>query len=109
GLLEYERIVLNGLFDSKSSTKLSDLKNKFHGDLDKAKSALYKDAVDRGWFPRNPNAVRTIAGILALVAAGAGVFLTIYLGRRWGSGLLGLPVAAGGLLLAIISRAMTRR
>jgi uncharacterized membrane protein YgcG len=109
GLLEYERIVLKGLFDSKPSRKLSDLKTKFYGDLSKAKSALYRDAVTRKWFPRNPNTTRTISRVGGWVVAGLGVGLTILLGRQWGAGLLGLPVVAGGMALALMSRAMPRR
>lgn len=108
-LLEYERLVLAGLFESGSPQKLSGLKNKFYDDLAKAKKALYADAVERGWFPRNPNSVRFMsrgAGILAVVA-GAG--LMIQLGRASGDGLLGLPVLVGGALLAMVARAMPRR
>jgi hypothetical protein len=50
-LLEYERIVLDGLFASGSSSTISDLKKKFYTELRKAQSALYRDAVKRGWFP----------------------------------------------------------
>jgi uncharacterized protein (TIGR04222 family) len=108
-LLEYERIVLHGLFDSTQSRKLSDLKNKFYDDLAKAKTALYKDAVGRGWFPRNPNAVRVVYRLLGVLAAIAGVGLTVLLGSTWGAGLLGLPVIAGGVILAIVAGAMPRR
>jgi hypothetical protein len=108
-LLDYERIVLAGLFETSSTPKLSELKNKFYDDLARAKKALYEDGVLRGWFPKNPETVRivTIAGgILAMIAGGG---LTVLLGQRLGAGLLGLPVIAGGLLLALLSRAMPRR
>ena len=109
GLLEYERIILKGLFDSKQSRKLSDLKHTFYDDLAKAKSALYSDAITRKWFPRNPNTTRTVSRVAGFVVAGAGVGLTILLGRQWGAGLLGLPVVASGLALAVVSGAMPRR
>jgi uncharacterized protein (TIGR04222 family) len=108
-LLEYERIVLDGLFATADSRKLSDLKNKFHADLEKAKKALYHDAVERGWFPPKPVAVRNVFKVLGILAAGLGVAAIIYLGRQWGTGLIGLPVLAGGLLLMIVARAMPRR
>ena len=108
-LLAYEEIVLDGLFDSNQSRTLSDLKNKFYDDLTKAKNALYGDAVTRGWFPRNPNTARAVSRVAGLLVAAAGVWLTILVGRRWGAGLLGLPVIGGGLALAIVSRAMPRR
>ena len=108
-LLEYERIVLEGLFDSQTTRKLSDLKNRFHGDLARAKTALYKDAVKRKWFPRNPETVRNVWRLLGILLAGAGVAVTVLLGARWGAGLLGLPVVAGGLLLLFGAAAMPRR
>ena len=111
GLLEYERIVFDGLFDSGSASrrKLSDLRESFYTDLAKAKKALYADAVERGWFPRNPNAVRTAWRFVAAAVALAGVGLTIYLGGRWGAGLVGLPVVVAGMLLSVVSGAMPRR
>jgi uncharacterized membrane protein YgcG len=108
-LLEYERIVLRGLFDAGASRKLSGLKNTFHDDLSSARKALYADAVARGWFPRNPTTVRTVSVALGILAAAAGVFAVIVLGRMWGAGLLGLPVVVGGLVMAVMARAMPRR
>ena len=109
-LLEYERIVLDGLVrQRKTQKKLSELRNTFYKDLEKAKKALYQDAVGRGWFPKNPNTVRTIWRLAAIALDAAGIALTIYLGYYWGAGLLGLPVIAAGTLLALISGAMPRR
>jgi hypothetical protein len=109
GLLEYERIVLEGLFDSGTSRKVSDLKNKFYDDLALAKKALYGDAVSRGWFPHNPNTVRTIARLSGLGVVAAGIALTVLLGRRWGAGLLALPLIVGGFAIAVFASAMPRR
>ncbi|MGE5245706.1 MAG: DUF2207 domain-containing protein [Betaproteobacteria bacterium] len=109
GLLEYERIVLDGLFDAKTSRTLSDLKNSFYKELAKAKDALYKDAVGRGWFPQNPQTVRAIWTGIGFAVAGAGVLLVFYLGKWWGAGLLGFPVAASGALLVPVAKAMPRR
>jgi uncharacterized membrane protein len=108
-LLEYERIVFDGLFDGRATRTVSSLKNKFYKDLAKAKVALYQDAVERGWFARNPSTVRTVSRVLGVIAAGAGVFLVLALGHRWGAGLLGLPVVVGGVLLAAASGALPRR
>lgn len=109
GLREYERIVLDGLFDTAHSRTLSDLKNKFYDDLARAKKALYKDALDRRWFHRNPNTVRTVARVVGLLAVIAGFGLTVLLGMNFGAGLVGLPVVAGGVLLTIVSGALPSR
>lgn len=108
-LLAYEQIVLDGLFGTPPTRMVSDLKSKFHEELEKAKTALYGDALARGWFPRNPETVRVWWRWAALLLAGLGVAITIYLGRRLGAGLLGLPVIIGGFMLAILSRALPRR
>ena len=108
-LLDYERIVLDGLFSGGSTRRLSALKNKFYKDLEKAKSALYVDSVARRWFPSNPSTVRAGFLVLGIFLLIAGVFAVIGLGARFGAGMLGLPVILGGLLLAISSGAMSRR
>jgi uncharacterized protein (TIGR04222 family) len=107
-LLEYERIVFDGLFATGNETALSELKNKFYKDLEEAKRALYKDAVARKWFPRNPNSVRAIGRVAGIFGMVAGIGVTVYL-AQWGAGLVGLPFVAGGLLLALIAGAMPRR
>jgi uncharacterized membrane protein YgcG len=108
-LLEYERIVFAGLFESGPSVTLSGLKNTFYDDLARARKALYKDAVERMWFPRNPNSVRVMSRAAGILAVVAGVGLMILLGQESGDGLLGLPVLVGGTLLAMVARAMPRR
>lgn len=108
-LLEYERIVFAGLFESGSSQKLSELRNAFYDDLARARRALYADGVERGWFPRNPNSVRVMSRWSGILAAIAGVGLMLLFGQQSGDGLLGLPVLVGGVLLAMVARAMPRR
>jgi len=108
-LQEYERIVLDGLFKGRTSCKLSDLRATFHSDLAKAKSALYKDAVQRGWFPRNPNTIRMWFRFLGVLIFISGIAFTVSWGRSSGAGLIGLPIVFGGVLLAILARAMPRR
>jgi uncharacterized protein (TIGR04222 family) len=109
GLLEYERAVMTGLFGAGSRTTLSELKNHFYKELAKAKSALYADAVSRGWFPQSPQSVRTMWGLAGGFLAAIGVAVMVMLGARKGDGLLGVPIAAAGLLLVLISGAMPRR
>ncbi len=108
-LLEYEQLLLNGLFRSSTTVELSKLKGTFFEDLQKAKKALYADGVSRGWFPRNPNTVRNLWRAVGIFVGGGGGALTVFLGSRWGAGLAGLPVLAGGLLLAAVAGAMPRR
>jgi uncharacterized membrane protein YgcG len=108
-LLDYERVVMTGLFNGDRERRVSDLKDKFYTHLAKARKALYADAVARGWFPRNPNTVRTVSVVMGLLAVMVGVGLTVLLAVWFGAGLIGLPVIAGGILLMLLSRAMPRR
>ena len=109
-LLEYERTLLNGLFQGRGNeVELSDLKKKFANRLEKVKDALYDEVVAKGWFFRRPDNVRTawvVLGILALLLGiGATILLVVF--THWG--LLGLPLILGGLLLLIGARRMPRR
>ena len=108
-LRDYERIVLDGLFSGASSQRLSSLKNKFYKTLEKAKKALYADAVGRKWFPSNPSSMRAGFLVLGIFLIIAGVFTVIGLGARFGAGMLGLPVILGGLLVTMTSGTMSRR
>lgn len=108
-LLAYEQIVLQGLFDRGSPTRVSDLKNRFYKHLSRARESLYSDSSRRKWFARRPDHARAFwagAGV-AVAAAGAGaVFL---LGSSLGAGLIGVPVVASGLFLAVLSHWMPKR
>ena len=108
-LLEYERIVMTGLFGGKRERLVSELKDKFYTHLAKAQKALYADAVTRRWFPRSPNSVRTVSVVLGLLAVMVGFGLTMLLAVSFGAGLIGVPVIVGGLMLMLLSRAMPRR
>jgi uncharacterized membrane protein YgcG len=108
-LLPYERLVMLGLFNTGSYRKLSDLKEKFYKDLAKVKESLYEDAVARRWFPSNPSSVRAAWLLAGLLSAAAGVGLAIFLQAQFGAGLLGAPIAGGGVVIALISGAVARR
>src|SRR5205807_2570464 len=88
---------------------LSSLKAKFHESLVNVESALYDDAVSRGWFLRRPDKARVFWHTIALAAIIVGGALTIVLARWTSYGLLGLPVIIGGIVLSACSHAMPRR
>jgi hypothetical protein len=79
-LMTYERLLLTGLFedavdtgDGTQSILVSRLKTKFVSRLRLVQNALYDDAIQRRWFTRRPDKVRTSW-------AGRGVGLTILAG-----------------------------
>ena len=77
---DFDKKLVKGLFGSKDSVKLSDLKNKFYDDLAKIKKQLYKVVVKKGYFPRNPNKVRGVYAGVGIVL----VFITFFVGPIFG-------------------------
>jgi hypothetical protein len=86
-LLPYEQKLLDGIFGRNDEITLSELKNKFYTRISGIKRALYVALVEAGYFPKNPDTVRTTYGVL---------------------GALGLPVAiVVGVLGAIVAAPLT--
>jgi uncharacterized membrane protein YgcG len=108
-LLEYERLLLNGLFESGPEVKLSELKSRFVARLRKVQEALYRNGVQERWFVGSPEKVRQRwagIGVGVLVLGGVLEYATI----RWTKlALLPLPVIAAGVLLMMGSHWMPRR
>src|SRR5262249_49788331 len=99
GLLDYEQILLDGLFQDAAtgpggpSTRLSELGHGFAGRLRQAQDALYTDVARRGWFTARPDRVRrrwllTGSALFATgraAGAGAAVFTPLALIRVRGA------------------------
>lgn len=108
-LHEYERELLDGLFEDGDDVLLSDLKTKFVKRLKAVQDDLYRDVVANGWFLRRPDQVRSswvVTGVLTLIV---GIVLTVLLAMFTTWALVGIPIALAGLLIAIGSNAMPRR
>jgi uncharacterized protein (TIGR04222 family) len=108
-LLEYERYLLEGLFEDGDEVLLSDLKKKFAERLQKVKRALYTDLVRRKWFLRSPEKVRAMWVGIGVAALLLGIGATIALAYFTKLGLLGIPLVIGGLLLLAGAKRMPRR
>ncbi len=65
GLLSYENILLNKLFEGRSEIAISDLKSSFSEELTEVKKELYKEVVSKGLFPSDPEKVRKKYTIVA--------------------------------------------
>ena len=109
GLQQFERTILEGLFESGDEVDLSGLKTKYADSLQKAEQELYGDAVTNGWFGASPDSTRTAWRVAGLILAAAGVALGYLLGRWFGWAIIGAPIAVIGLLLAATARVMPRR
>jgi uncharacterized protein (TIGR04222 family) len=105
----YELRLLQGIFDDRSEVLLSQLKKTFRSDLEKVQEMLYDDVTSRGWFRGNPVSVRLRWQVYGIVLALAGAGLTWLLATRTTFGLLGLAVAAGGLVLLLVAPRMPAR
>jgi uncharacterized membrane protein YgcG len=105
-LLPYERIVYDGLFKSDPEVKISELRTHFVSSLRSAESALYQDSAARKWFTARPDRVRQGYAGLGVLVLVAGVVLVVLLGRSIGAGLVGVAVAAVGLVGIAASRVM---
>ena len=108
-LREYERELLDGVFEDGDEVMLSDLKNKFVKRLKAVQDELYRDVVAQGWFLRRPDQVRSSWVGVGLVALIVGIVATVLLAMFTTWALVGIPLALAGLLVAIASNAMPRR
>jgi uncharacterized membrane protein YgcG len=109
-LLTYESKLKTALFKGgKSSVKLSELKNKFHEDLERVKKSLYTQAVQDKFFPRSPDSTRTLYQIAGVVAVLIGVAIGVALGLGFGGALLGIPIVIAGVLLFLLAPSFPHR
>jgi uncharacterized membrane protein YgcG len=106
GLLEYENILLTGLFTDPQSgaalrrRHLTALDGGFTATLRQAERALYADVVSRGWFAARPDKTRLAWRVVASVMVVGGLLATVLLAASTRLGLVPVPVVVAGLVLA---------
>ncbi|MEX0984801.1 MAG: DUF2207 domain-containing protein [Actinomycetota bacterium] len=105
----FEHLLLDGLFEARSSVRVSELRDTFAERLQKVKDALAADGMRRGWFAEAPDKVRGRwagrATLLILVGAG----LTYVLARYTHLAIAGLAVVLAGIALAALAGRMPAR
>ena len=101
-LKSYEEKVLSGIFKGKDSIMVSELRNKFYSELPGIKNALYKELINGGYFPTNPENVRSIYKWIGIGAMILGFFLLAIPP-------LGFCILISGLIVLIFSRYMPRK
>jgi len=57
-LKPHEKATLESMFEGKQEVKLSDLTNKFYKDIPTIKDKVYKQLIENGYFPHNPEKIR---------------------------------------------------
>ncbi len=109
-LKEYQKIILDGLFESGSPAQLSDLKNKFYTELKDFKDELYEEVKNKGFFEGNPEKVREKwLAILFALCFGLFFVINISVAIFESSPLAIFLLAFFGFLGFLITRAMPRR
>jgi uncharacterized membrane protein YgcG len=108
-LRPYEQELLDGLFQSGDTVKMSSLKDKFVARLETVKSSLYDDGMERQWFSEKPEKTRGLWITAAIGVELIGWAAMIFCGLVFGRALIGAPLVVGGLVLLVLSRAMARR
>ncbi|HWO72870.1 MAG TPA: DUF2207 domain-containing protein [Dehalococcoidia bacterium] len=108
-LLQYEKRLLDGLFEDGDSVKMSELKNEFYTDLAQVKERLYDQVVkaDR-FFANSPETVRTLHYVLGAGLLGGGVAAGALLGAL-GAAVVGAAPVISGVAMLASARAMPRR
>ena len=115
GLLDYEQILLDGLFQDAStgsdrpSMRLSELGPGFAGRLRQAQDALYRDVAGRGWFTARPDRVRRRWLIIGGALFAAGMAAVVVAAAYSHLALIPVPVAVAGLVLIGCARWMPVR
>jgi uncharacterized membrane protein YgcG len=115
GLLDYEQILLDGLFrdatagGGAASAQLSELGPDFTGRLRQAQDALYTDVAKRGWFTARPDRARRRWLIIGGALFAAGAVATVVAAALSHLALIPVPVALAGLVLICCARWMPVR
>jgi Predicted membrane protein (DUF2207) len=109
-LLNYERVLLEGLFGSRlGSVQLSDLEKQFYDRFELVRSWLARDAVQRGWFIEQPDKVQQRWVVRGRAVTVVGAVLTVLAAWQTHYGLVALPILLAGLALMLGARRMPRR
>lgn len=111
GLLKYESLLLDKLFDDGSTIKISNLKYTFYKDLALVKQELYKDVVGKKMFVKSPESTRTsylVIAILTMIAGGVIFWVAAIIGVIVFVA-LALGIASCGVLIFIFGRFMPQR
>jgi hypothetical protein len=108
-LHDYETVLFNAIFKGRNEVLLSDLKTTFKSDLEKVQGMLYDDVTQQGWFRGNPSSVRTRWAVYGVLLTLAGGGLTYLLATNSRFGLLGIAVAASGVVLLALAPRMPAR
>ena len=105
GMAAFERRLLQGLFDGKSTRRLSDLKNEFYKDIPEIRERIYEELVAHQLFARSPQSTRRTWAAIGCSVIVLGIGLGI-LGFAIGSPLILPAMVIAGLIVLGFTFAM---
>jgi hypothetical protein len=108
-LLGYERQLLDALFATGDTVRLSDLKYEFTSELSGLKDALYADVVANGWYRVRPDRTRLWWRLIGVGVVIVGVLLTILVAMTTSFGLIPLAIVLTGIVLLALGGTMPAR
>ncbi len=104
----YEKLLLEGIFGSKTEVDLKDLENKFYREVSRIEEALYQSVDQHHYFFANPKNVRaayfSFAGLLA-----AGGLAIIFWAHFLSKGFLGVALITMAMIIFLFGRKMAAR
>lgn len=103
GLLAFERLLLDELFEGRDTVALSELRTTFAASMAKVQDALYDDVTTQGWFRSNPKHVRTAWGLASAGLIALGVVATVLLAIWTTWALAGVALLVVGIVAAALT------
>ncbi|MCA9308407.1 DUF2207 domain-containing protein [candidate division WWE3 bacterium] len=80
-LKKHEQIVLDGLFATEHSVKISEIKKTFYVDVEEARQSLYTTVVAQKFFEKNPDNVRQFwmaVTVIAMITVNVPLILVVW-------------------------------
>ncbi len=108
-LLPYETSLLDALFATASSARLSELKYHVAPQLEAVRSALYTDAVAQGWYRFRPDMTRAVWRAAGMFLVVGGIALTILVAVVSSFGFAPLAIVVAGLVMGFVGGRMPAR
>lgn len=108
-LQSFEQSFLSKIFEEEKEIKISDLKNKFYKHLPKLRKELYEAAMQKKLFTKNPEKAKTSYIIAGVVQVVIGFTLMTAIAFFTTGVILGLSLAASGILTVIFGFYMSKK
>ena len=106
-LTQAEKRLMSAIFDGTHQQKrtLSSLENEFYQHLPQIKADLYSELIKKGFYPHNPERVRSFYITLGGMIVGLGIFIGFFFASLY----LGIAVLVSGLIVLAFAPIMPRK